>query len=71
MDGMAEPAPEQRSQRHQGRPAWPRPTGTSDTVVDSVLAGMDGLGSAPVTDHLEIYGGIHDRLLAELNSDAE
>jgi hypothetical protein len=59
-DAPARPAPE-----------WPQPGGQdiTDPEVAQAIAGLFDLPGLPVEDHETVYNGLHDELLAALNSD--
>ena len=52
-------------------PGWPQPGGQdiTDPEVAQAIAGLFDLPGLPVEDHETVYNGLHDELLAALNSD--
>lgn len=52
-------------------PGWPQPGGQdiTDPQVAQAIAGLFDLPGLPVEDHETVYNGLHDELLAALNSD--
>ncbi|UKA72698.1 hypothetical protein [Arthrobacter sp. FW306-06-A] len=63
-DSTAQPAPE-----------WPQPVAgdngqrISDPQVARAVARLSGIPGLPAADHEAVYNGLHDELLAALNSD--
>ncbi|WAP50974.1 hypothetical protein OL239_13645 [Arthrobacter sp. ATA002] len=63
---MTENAGEQRPAGH----SWPEPRAeTADPAVNAALAPLRTLAAAPVSGHHSMYSALHDRLLAELNTE--
>ncbi|MDQ0664937.1 hypothetical protein QFZ35_003435 [Arthrobacter ulcerisalmonis] len=59
-DATAQPAPE-----------WPQPGAQviTDPQVAQALATLPDIPGLPAADHESVYNGLHDELLAALNSD--
>lgn len=58
--------------KNQPQDRWPPlPGSTGNPEVDRILAGLGDIGSLPVPQQVEAYAGIHDRLLAELDTEQD
>jgi hypothetical protein len=62
---------EPESAAAQPSPDWPDigDAGVTDPVVAQALARLDALPQVPVAEHEREYNGLHDELLAALNSE--
>lgn len=53
-------------------PQWPaNAVFTSDAAVDRALGALDRVRTEPTPAHPAVYADLHDRLLAELNAEAD